>query len=126
MRHGGRLVRRADRLSPRPSRRRSSRQVPPPARVLLRLSVALLPVDSNHRGRLQLAVARAGGMGDDRACVMLRYAMVDVLQSGLSLRRRGDLLARGGGGRGYASPGGATASSPRENDDDAPGPEQPR
>jgi hypothetical protein len=38
-------------------------------------------------------------MGDDRACVMLRYAMVDVLQSGLSLRRRGDLLARGGGAR---------------------------
>jgi hypothetical protein len=59
-------------------------------------------------------------MDDDRACTMLRYAMDDVLRSGLSLRRRGDRSERGGG-RGYASPGGALASSPRENDDDAPG-----
>ena len=87
---------------------------------------ALLPVDSDHRGRLQLAVARAGGMGDDRACAMLRYAVDDVLQSGLSLRRRGDRSARGEGG---ARGGGARlrlarrrlALSPRENDDDAPG-----
>ena len=42
---------------------------------------ALLPVDSDHRGRLQLATARAGGMSDDRACAMLRYAMDDVLRS---------------------------------------------
>ena len=52
-----------------------------------------------HRGRLQLVVARAGGMDDDRACTMLRYAMDDVLRSGLSLRRRGDRSARGGGAR---------------------------
>ena len=58
---------------------------------------ALLPVDSDHRGRLQVAVARAGGMGDNRACAMLWYAMDDVLRSGLSLRRRGDRSARGGG-----------------------------
>jgi uncharacterized membrane protein YqiK len=31
------------------------------------------------------------------------------------------LVGKGGGARGYASPGGASASSPRENDDDAPG-----
>ena len=60
---------------------------------------ALLPVDSDHHGRLQLAVARAGGMGDDRACAMLWYAMDDVLRSGLSLRRKGDRSARGGGAR---------------------------
>ena len=88
---------------------------------------ALLCVDSDHCGRLQLAVARAGGMGDDRACAMLRYAMDDVLQSGLSLRRRGDRSARGeggarGGARGYASPGGAsrrprgkTTTTPRDS-----------
>jgi hypothetical protein len=46
--------------------------------------------------------------------------MDDVLRSGLSLRRRGDWSARGGG-RGYASPGGASASSPRENNNDTPG-----
>ena len=31
------------------------------------------------------------------------------------------MVGEGGGARGYASPGGASASSPRENDDDAPG-----
>ena len=56
-------------------------------------------MDSKHRGRLQLVVARAGGIGNDRACAMLRYAMDDVLRSGLSLRRRGDQSARGGGTR---------------------------
>jgi len=48
---------------------------------------ALLPVDSDHRGRLQLAVARAESMGADRACAILKYAMDDVLRSGLSLRQ---------------------------------------
>lgn len=48
---------------------------------------ALLPVDSDHRGRLQLAVARAESMSADRACAILKYAMDDVLRSGLSLRQ---------------------------------------
>jgi len=47
---------------------------------------ALLPVDSDHRGRLQLANARAESMSPDRAVAILRYAMDDVLRSGLSLR----------------------------------------
>jgi hypothetical protein len=64
---------------------------------------ALLPVDSDHRGRLQLATARAESMSPDRSCAILRYAMDDVLRSGLSLRegrykdereRRGDCVLR--------------------------------
>ena len=66
---------------------------------------ALLPVDSDHRGRLQLATARAGGMSDDRACAMLRYAMDDVLRSGLSLRRKSSGLPnKRGGGSGVEDP----------------------
>ena len=41
---------------------------------------ALLPVDSDHRGRLQLAIARAENVSPDRACAILRYAMEDVLR----------------------------------------------
>jgi hypothetical protein len=44
---------------------------------------SLLPVDSDHRGRLQLSIARAESMSADRACAILRYAMDDVLRSGL-------------------------------------------
>jgi hypothetical protein len=46
-------------------------------------SSSLLPVDSDHRGRLQLSIARAESMHPDRACAILRYAMDDVLRSGL-------------------------------------------
>ena len=42
---------------------------------------SLLPVDSDHRGRLQLSLARAESMSHDRACAILRYAMDDVLRS---------------------------------------------
>jgi hypothetical protein len=45
---------------------------------------ALLPVDSDHRGRLQLSLARAESMSSDRACAILRYSMDDVLRSGLT------------------------------------------
>ena len=48
---------------------------------------ALLPVDSDHRGRLQLSIARAESMGPDRACAILRYAMDDVLRSGIRAGR---------------------------------------
>ena len=44
---------------------------------------SLLPVDSDHRGRLQLSIARAESMSPDRACAILRYAMDDVMRSGL-------------------------------------------
>lgn len=44
---------------------------------------ALLPVDSDHRGRLQLSIARAESMSPDRGCAILRYAMDDVIRSGL-------------------------------------------
>jgi len=44
---------------------------------------ALLPVDSDHRARLQLSIARAESMSPDRACAILRYAMDDVLRSGM-------------------------------------------
>lgn len=44
---------------------------------------ALLPVDSDHRGRLQLSIARAESMNPDRACAILRYAMDDVLRSAM-------------------------------------------
>lgn len=44
---------------------------------------ALLPVDSDHRGRLQLSIARAESMSPDRGCAILRYAMDDVLRSGM-------------------------------------------
>ncbi len=44
---------------------------------------ALLPVDSDHRGRLQLSIARAESMSPERACAILRYVMDDVLRSGL-------------------------------------------
>jgi hypothetical protein len=46
---------------------------------------SLLPVDSDHRGRLQLSIARAESMSADRACAILRYAMDDVLRSGLQV-----------------------------------------
>ena len=42
---------------------------------------ALLPVDSDHRGRLQLSISRSEGMSPDRACTILKYAMEDVLRS---------------------------------------------
>jgi hypothetical protein len=45
---------------------------------------ALLPVDSDHRGRLQLSIARAESMTAERACAILRYVMDDVLRSGLN------------------------------------------
>lgn len=48
---------------------------------------SLLPVDSDHRGRLQLSLARADSMAADRACAILRYAMDDVLRSGLRAAR---------------------------------------
>ncbi|KAL3786769.1 hypothetical protein ACHAW5_002970 [Stephanodiscus triporus] len=97
---------------------------------------ALLPVDSDHRGRLGLAAARAGGMADDRACAMLRYAMDDVLRSGLSLRRGGGDRDRdrdrGGGERrgdcvlprstsGGASGGGGDRRRRGDDDDDDDG-----
>jgi hypothetical protein len=44
---------------------------------------SLLPVDSDHRGRLQLSIARAESNNHERACAILRYAMDDVLRSGL-------------------------------------------
>lgn len=46
-------------------------------------AMALLPVDSDHRGRLQLSLSRAESMSADRACAILRYSMDDVLRSGL-------------------------------------------
>ena len=48
---------------------------------------SLLPVDSDHRGRLQLSTARAESMSPDRACAILRYAMDDVLRSGMRATR---------------------------------------
>lgn len=48
---------------------------------------ALLPVDSDHRGRLQLSIARAESMNPDRACAILRYAMDDVLRSAMRAGR---------------------------------------
>jgi len=48
---------------------------------------SLLPVDSDHRGRLQLSIARSESMSADRACAILRYAMDDVLRSGLRAGR---------------------------------------
>jgi hypothetical protein len=44
---------------------------------------SLLPVDSDHRTRLQLSVNRAESMTPDRACAILRYGIDDVLRSGL-------------------------------------------
>ena len=63
---------------------------------------ALLPVDSDHRGRLQLSIARAESMSPERACSILRYAMDDVLRSGQNLRthknpdpsKRGDCVLK--------------------------------
>jgi hypothetical protein len=48
---------------------------------------AMLPVDSDHRGRLQLSIARTESMSAERACAILRYAMDDVLRSGLRVGR---------------------------------------
>lgn len=48
---------------------------------------SLLPVDSDHRGRLQLSLARADSMSPDRGCAILRYAMDDVLRSGMRAHR---------------------------------------
>jgi len=44
---------------------------------------AMLPVDSEHRGRLQLAITRADAMHPARGCAILKYAMDDVIRSGL-------------------------------------------
>mmetsp|Transcript_15067 Transcript_15067/g.16703 ORF Transcript_15067/g.16703 Transcript_15067/m.16703 type:complete len:613 (+) Transcript_15067:62-1900(+) len=44
---------------------------------------SLLPVDSDHRGRLQMSIARSESMSPDRACAILRYAMDDVMRSRL-------------------------------------------
>jgi len=49
-------------------------------------SSSLLPVDSDHRGRLQLSIARAESMSPERACAILKYAMDDVLRSGKNIR----------------------------------------
>jgi len=48
---------------------------------------SLLPVDSDHRGRLQLSLSRAQSMDPDRACAILRYAMDDVLRSGMRAQK---------------------------------------
>ena len=72
---------------------------------------ALLPVDSDHRGRLQLSLARAESMPPGRACAILKYVMDDVLRSGLTVHskvilpdpsQRGDcvLTPKGGTRRG--------------------------
>ena len=45
---------------------------------------ALLPVDSDHRGRLQLSIARAESMSPERSCAILKYVMDDVLRCGLN------------------------------------------
>jgi len=50
---------------------------------------SLLPVDSDHRGRLQLSIARSESMSPDRASAILRYAMDDVLRSGLRTGKPG-------------------------------------
>lgn len=63
---------------------------------------ALLPVDSDHRGRLQLSIARAESMSPERACAILRYSMDDVLRSGQNLKvhknpdpsKRGDCVLK--------------------------------
>ena len=49
---------------------------------------ALLPVDSDHRGRLQLSLARAESMPPGRACAILKYVMDDVLRSGLTVHSK--------------------------------------
>ena len=49
---------------------------------------SLLPVDSDHRGRLQLSIARAESMAPDRGCAILRYAMDDVMRSGKRARKQ--------------------------------------
>lgn len=49
---------------------------------------SLLPVDSDHRGRLQLSLSRAQSMDPDRACAILRYAMDDVLRSGMRAQKQ--------------------------------------
>lgn len=43
---------------------------------------ALLPVDSESRSRLSLALERATSLPPDRACAILRYTMDDVVRSG--------------------------------------------
>lgn len=53
---------------------------------------SLLPVDSDHRGRIQLSIARAESMSPDRACAILRYAMDDVLRSGLRAGKGGAIM----------------------------------
>jgi hypothetical protein len=53
---------------------------------------SLLPVDSDHRGRIQLSIARAESMSPDRACAILRYAMDDILRSGLRAGKGGNVL----------------------------------
>jgi hypothetical protein len=53
---------------------------------------SLLPVDSDHRGRIQLSIARAESMSPDRACAILRYAMDDVLRGGLRAGKGGNVV----------------------------------
>ena len=53
---------------------------------------SLLPVDSDHRGRIQLSIARAESMSPDRACAILRYAMDDVMRSGLRAGKGGNVV----------------------------------
>lgn len=42
---------------------------------------SLLPVDSDHRGRLHMSMERAETLSPERACAILRYAMDNVLRS---------------------------------------------
>merc|ERR1712238_66894 len=51
------------------------------------------------RGRMQLSIARAEGMSDDRAIAILRYVMDDVLRSG-GITGKGNSIDGAGGGPG--------------------------
>lgn len=80
---------------------------------------AMLPVDSDHRGRLQLSIARAESMSADRACAILRYAMDDVLRSGLKPgqvvmpdpSKRADVVLNRPQGMGHSSMSGVTGQA---------------
>lgn len=86
---------------------------------------SLLPVDSDHRGRLQLSLARAESMSSERACAILRYAMDDVLRSGRralnantplpDVSQRADVvLNKGGAGAGGLYPNSSVVQSSEE------------
>mmetsp|Transcript_38253 Transcript_38253/g.62597 ORF Transcript_38253/g.62597 Transcript_38253/m.62597 type:complete len:98 (+) Transcript_38253:400-693(+) len=87
-----RRPRRRHQTRPNPPRRPAFHRMPFPLRTIVRERI----VDSDHRGRLQLAIARAESMSADRACAILKYSMDDVLRSGLSLRqwKRGSAIGR--------------------------------